>query len=78
VYAFNILRDYFGLPSNAVWYVGDDPLVDVVGALNAGMNAIWFNELNGKFPTNIPGPTAIVTDITGILDFLGSASSVDS
>jgi len=67
VQAFNALRDYFNLPADCIWYVGDDPKIDVLGALGAGMRSIWFNFDRQKFPTDIPAPTAIVTDMRDIL-----------
>ena len=66
VHAFNVLRDHFTLPADLIWYVGDDPKVDVLGALGAGMRAVWFNAEHGKFPTDIPAPTAVVTDLREI------------
>ena len=67
VQAFNVLRDYFNLPEDSIWYVGDDPKVDVLGALGAGMRSVWCNLDQQKFPTDIPAPTAIVTDMRDIL-----------
>jgi len=66
VHAFNVLRDHFDLPAERIWYVGDDPKMDVVGSLGAGMRAIWYDEQQRKFPTDIPAPTAIVTDIRDV------------
>jgi len=70
VQAFNALRDYFNLPADSIWYVGDDPKIDVLGALGAGMRSIWFNLDRQKFPTDIPAPTAIVTDMRDILSVI--------
>ncbi len=67
LHAFNVLCDCFTLPAASIWYVGDDPRVDVLGALGAGMRAIWFDGEQGKFPTDIPAPTAIVTDLRDVL-----------
>jgi putative hydrolase of the HAD superfamily len=67
VQAFNVLRDHFSLPPGRIWYVGDDPKVDVLGALGAGMRAIWVDRENQKFPTDTPAPTAIVKDLRDIL-----------
>ena len=66
IQAFNVLRDYFNLPADRIWYVGDDPKIDVLGALGAGMRSIWYNFERQKFPTDIPAPTAVVTDIRDI------------
>ncbi len=70
VHAFNVLRDYFDRTPERIWYVGDDPLNDVVGALGAGMRAIWFDGDQQKYPTNVPAPTAIVTSISDILSLI--------
>lgn len=70
IQTFNVLRDYFNLPADCIWYVGDDPKIDILGALGAGMRSIWFNFDRQKFPTNIPAPTAIVTDLRDILSVL--------
>jgi HAD superfamily hydrolase (TIGR01549 family) len=70
VHAFNVLKDYFSLPPGQVWYVGDDPLLDVVGALGAGMRAVWFDWENKRYPTNVPAPTAIINRIADILNLV--------
>jgi FMN phosphatase YigB (HAD superfamily) len=67
VRAFNVLRDSFALDAELIWYVGDDPLVDIVGALGSGMRAIWFDGEMRKYPTNIPAPTAIVHNLADTL-----------
>ncbi len=70
VHAFNVLRDYFDLPAERIWYVGDDPRADVLGALNAGMKAMWFDWEHKKFPTDVPGPSAIIGAIGDALAYL--------
>jgi HAD superfamily hydrolase (TIGR01549 family) len=70
IHAFNILKDYFHVDPNRIWYVGDDPLNDVLGALSAGMRAVWFDWEQHKYPTTIPAPTAIVTKIVDALDLI--------
>ncbi len=72
VHAFNILSDHFGLPADRIWYVGDDPRIDVVGSLGAGMRAIWCDAEGRLYPTDIPAPTAIVTDIRDVVDVVAS------
>jgi HAD superfamily hydrolase (TIGR01509 family) len=70
IHAFNVLKDYFNLEPQQIWYVGDDPLNDVVGALGAGMRAIWFDWEHQRYPTNVPAPTAIINDILEALSFV--------
>ena len=67
VHAFNVLRDYFALPADRIWYVGDDPKVDVLGSLGAGMRAIWCDFEGRLFPTDIPAPTAIIRELTDVV-----------
>lgn len=78
VQAFNVLRDYFNMPAECIWYVGDDPKIDVLGALGAGMRSVWCNFDRQKFPTDIPAPTAIVTDMRDILNIIPLAAGKGS
>lgn len=49
--AFHIPLSYYGIePKNAV-YVGDSWKNDVIGAINAGMFAIWMNPKGNKKPS---------------------------
>lgn len=43
-------------------YVGDDPLLDIEGAQNAGMHAIWMDRFQRKLPAHIV-PSASVTNL---------------
>jgi HAD superfamily hydrolase (TIGR01509 family) len=70
VQAFDALRQRLGEPADAIWYVGDDAHNDILGALGAGMRAIWFDWEHKKYPTNVPAPTAVVTQLVDIFDIL--------
>lgn len=51
-----------GLAVEEVAYVGDDPLMDVVGARRAGMQPVWINRTGAEWPTDIePAPHAIAS-----------------
>ena len=50
-------------------YVGDDPLLDVVGAPNAGLHAGWMNRFDRALPADI-APTARFTNLHDITDWL--------
>ena len=39
---FDLALSRLGLVASEAWYVGDDPNVDVDGAVEAGLRAIWF------------------------------------
>ena len=46
-----------GVPREQVWYVGDNPLGDVAGALAAGLRAVWFDWEGLTYPQDVPPPT---------------------
>ena len=72
VHAFNVLRDYFQMAAERIWYVGDDPKMDVLGSLGAGMRAIWCDFEERLFPTDIPAPTAIVKTLAEVPQVIAS------
>jgi len=68
--AFLALAAVLATDARNVTYVGDDPQVDVAGALAAGMQAIWFDWEARTYPEDLPRPTAIVHRIADVLDHL--------
>jgi HAD superfamily hydrolase (TIGR01509 family) len=70
VQAFSALRDVLPMPAEAIWYVGDDPKSDILGALGAGMRAIWFDWEGQKYPTNVPAPTAVITRLLDVIEII--------
>ncbi|MHB8147428.1 MAG: HAD family hydrolase [Vulcanimicrobiaceae bacterium] len=59
-----------GIEPASVWYVGDDPCSDVVGALGAGLRAIWLDNEGGAYPAGVPEPTARITALADVLVLL--------
>jgi FMN phosphatase YigB (HAD superfamily) len=59
--AFDTLVANLNVPRERVWYVGDNARGDVVGALAAGLRAVWFNGENQSYPQDLPMPTLTVT-----------------
>ncbi len=55
--AFDALVDAIGVERERVWYVGDNPAGDVGGALDAGLNAVWFDWEGLPYPSDVPPPT---------------------
>lgn len=68
--AFFALAKLLDAGPPAIVYVGDDPVVDIAGALAAGMQAIWFQWEARTYPDGIPPPTATVAQIEDILRYL--------
>lgn len=54
--------DELGVAPNEAVYVGDDPLLDVVGAQKAGLQAVWMNRL--ELQPKRPLPDHIQPDAT--------------
>lgn len=53
----------------ATVYVGDDPLLDVQGAQQAGLRAVWMNRFERTLPAGIT-PDAICRDLHELHDWL--------
>jgi putative hydrolase of the HAD superfamily len=70
-YAF-LLAD-LGLPPGAVVLVGDHREVDVLGALRAGLSAVWYNPNSGETIRAARGRTVHrLTDLPDVLEALVS------
>jgi putative hydrolase of the HAD superfamily len=58
------------LQAHEVVYVGDDPLLDVVGARGAGMQAIWIDRQGGEWPPEIAPAAHTVRSLTELTQLL--------
>jgi putative hydrolase of the HAD superfamily len=56
-----------GVPAIEVLHVGDDPLADVVGATQAGLQAVWLNRDARTWPEQFAAPARTVTTLADIL-----------
>jgi 2-haloalkanoic acid dehalogenase type II len=56
-----------GLAAADVAYVGDDPLMDVVGARRAGMQPIWINRTGAEWPNDIEPPERAIASLTELV-----------
>ena len=56
-----------GLDPDEVAYVGDDPLMDVVGARRAGMHPIWINRQGLDWPDEIDPVEHAITSLTELV-----------
>lgn len=59
-----------GLAPHEVLHVGDDPLLDVVGAARAGMRTCWINRRDAKWPVELPPPDLQFTALDALADWL--------
>ena len=50
----------------AVLHIGDDPLADVVGATQAGMQAAWLNRGAREWPAQLPPPPRTISTLAEI------------
>jgi HAD superfamily hydrolase (TIGR01549 family) len=55
--AFEALVEVLGADRADVWYVGDNPVADVAGAIAAGLRGVWFDWEGLVYPAGLPRPT---------------------
>lgn len=63
-----------GLPPDEVLHVGDDPLIDVVGASEAGLRSAWINRAGADW-NHATAPDLIVRDLDELARRLEPASA---
>ncbi len=56
-----------GVSAAEVLHVGDDPLADVVGARQAGMQAAWLNRGSRAWPVALAPPARTISTLAEIL-----------
>lgn len=59
-----------GVAPAAVLHVGDDPLLDVVGAQRAGLRSCWINRRDEAWPADLPRPELEFATLSGLADWL--------
>jgi len=74
---FHAAAGAVGVSAEHVLHIGDDPGLDVLGALNAGMQTVWLNR-----PENVwkhdDKPHLSVTSLTQLCDYLDAESSTSA
>ena len=60
---FHDLVERFGVAPNQVLYVGDHHEFDVVGPVNAGLQAIWINRENNTWPEHLQPPAHQISNL---------------
>jgi HAD superfamily hydrolase (TIGR01509 family) len=66
-HAFDRLAGALAREPAAIWYVGDNPDVDVAGAQAAGMRAVWFDWEGHAYPSALAPPAARIANLHEIL-----------
>ena len=56
-----------GVEPQQILHIGDDPLADVVGAMQAGMQAAWLNRDAKPWPTNLASPERTIATLAEII-----------
>lgn len=69
VEAFHFIEDKLDLTKSKTVYVGDSFANDVVGAKQAGWQAVWMNHRNRQMPEAAAKPDKIVYSAKELLDF---------
>lgn len=68
--AFTALSAALGTDTERTAYVGDNPAVDVQGAIAAGLLGVWLDAEGVQYPAGGPAPSLIIHTLGGILEFL--------
>jgi putative hydrolase of the HAD superfamily len=64
---FAALRDMAGVAPDEILHVGDDPITDVVGARQAGMQTAWLNRDARTWPVALAPPARTISTLAEIL-----------
>lgn len=62
---------HLDLPASALLHIGDNPVADIIGGLNASVQTLWFNQYNASWPAHLPQPhfqAQSLSDIVAMLD----------
>lgn len=71
--AFRELEAALGVRPAQLWYVGDNPVADVAGALAYGLRAVWYNGERHPYPADLPPPTAEIEHLDALSDVVRGA-----
>ena len=60
-----------GLAPGDILHVGDDPVMDMVGAREAGLRTAWINRRREHWPTTLgPAPELDLPNLAALADWL--------
>jgi len=64
--AFRALENALGVAAERLWYVGDNPSADIVGAHAYGLRTVWLNEGGHAYPAGLEPPTATIEHLDAL------------
>jgi putative hydrolase of the HAD superfamily len=64
---FNRLLDEARVEAAQAVHIGDDPHLDVVGAAQAGLQAVWLNRNGKPWPGHLPPPSRTISTLEEII-----------
>ncbi|MBW8368751.1 MAG: HAD family hydrolase, partial [Arenimonas sp.] len=67
---FHATCERLGQAPADVLHIGDDPMMDVVGARRAGMPSCWINRRRERWPADLPRPDLEFATLAGLADWL--------
>lgn len=67
---FHATVQRLGLNAHEVLHIGDDPLLDIVGAQRAGLRSCWINRRNESWPEMYPAPDLEFSCLHSLADYL--------
>jgi putative hydrolase of the HAD superfamily len=70
---FHAAADVAGVQAHEVLHVGDDAVLDIMGALNAGLQTVWVNREGHDWLHEGHRPHATVGDMTALCELLKTA-----
>ena len=71
---FHAAAQAAGVTPEQVLHIGDDAHLDAVGALAAGMHAVWLNRKGVDWPAQGPAPHATVDSLHSLCRLLDQGS----
>lgn len=62
--------DKWGIEAETLLHIGDNPITDVTGGHNAGVQTMWFNQYNVTWPAHLEPPHFEVQSVQDIASLL--------
>jgi putative hydrolase of the HAD superfamily len=73
---FLAAAEALGVEPGDILHVGDDPLLDVVGARDAGLKTVWLNRTGATW-SHGPAPDFEFPDMTHLADWIDASTAAD-